>query len=275
MTDYLDSKITKALDSMQKRVKARDKDSVCLVTGGEGNGKSSLSILMANYLDDNFSASEQVVMDHEDLIRTADDLDNYQSIVFDEGIESLLSRNHGKSRNKMMIEWFREVRAKNLFIFVNMPEFKEVEKPIRDDRAHMLVRCMKQGWAHFYNESRMNEIIVERQGNRVNAEYPKPVFRAGWEDPSDMDLWPAYQEMKTDNVSNLADKYLSDGDGNKSKNYERKLRRLRQQVAKRAVKNGLTQKEAMEDILDMDASTYTQWKKRGNLGNIPPLPELS
>jgi len=274
VTEYLQSSIKKGLDATKERVKARDKDAVFLVTGGEGNGKSSLSILMANYLDPDFDASEQIVMDHEDLIRTADELSSYQSIVFDEGIESLLSRNHGKSRNKMMIEWFREVRAKNLFIFVNMPEFKEIEKPIRDDRAHMLVRCVKQGWAHFYNEDRMQDIVVERRGNRVRAEYSDPIFKAGWKDPSDLDLWPAYQEMKKENVSNLAEKYLDGGEDDNADKYEKKLRRLRMRVAKTGVKAGMSQSDSMRDLLDMDPSTYTRWKKKGELGNIPPFKQL-
>jgi len=250
VTEYLQSSIKKGLDATKERVKARDKDAVFLVTGGEGNGKSSLSILMANYLDPDFDAGEQIVMDHEDLIRTADELSSYQSIVFDEGIESLLSRNHGKSRNKMMIEWFREVRAKNLFIFVNMPE------------------------AHFYNEDRMQDIVVERRGNRVRAEYSDPIFKAGWKDPSDLDLWPAYQEMKKENVSNLAEKYLDGGEDDNADKYEKKLRRLRMRVAKTGVKAGMSQSDSMRDLLDMDPSTYTRWKKKGELGNIPPFKQL-
>jgi len=270
VTEYLQSSIKTALDTTKERVQARDKDAVFLVTGGEGNGKSSLSILMANYLDPDFDAGEQIVMDHEDLIRTADELSSYQSIVFDEGIESLLSRNHGKSRNKMMIEWFREVRAKNLFIFVNMPEFKEVEKPIRDDRAHMLVRCVKQGWAHFYNEDRMQDIVVERRGNRVRAEYSDPIFKAGWKDPSDLDLWPAYQEMKTENVSNLAGKYLDGDEGDKGR-YEKKYFRLLFKVVKTLRNNDLTQKETGE-LVDLSQNRVSQIENKSGYGNEPPMP---
>lgn len=218
-SQLLQPKIKKALDAAKTKVEQRDKDFVCPVTGEEGDGKSALSILMADYVDPDFDVSRQVCMDHKEVIKTADKLDKFQAIVFDEGIEALLSRNHGKSKNKMMIEWFREVRAKNLFIFFNMPEFKEIEKPIRDDRAHTLVRIVKQGWAHFYSKKKMDQITVDRKGNRVRAEYPDPGFRAGWKDPSHLNLWTEYQAMKTENVENLSSKYLdesSEDDGTPS-----------------------------------------------------------
>ncbi|MFB6181135.1 MAG: hypothetical protein ABEJ93_04615, partial [Candidatus Nanohalobium sp.] len=214
--ELLDDKICRALDITKKRVRDRDKDFVCLVEGGEGNGKSSVALEMAKYMDPAFDVDEQVCMSHEQVIRTADELQPYQAIVFDEGIEALLSRNHGKTKNKIMIEWFREIRAKNLFIFICMPEFKEIEKPIRDDRAHALIRCVKQGWAHFFNQRKMDQITVERQGNRVIADYPEPLFRAGWEDPEGTNFWERYQGLKTENVENLADKYLNDDEENKT-----------------------------------------------------------
>lgn len=271
MTEQLlDDKICKALDVAKDRVKDRDKDFVCLVEGGEGNGKSSLGLEMARYMDPAFDVDEQVCMDHEQVIRTADKLQPYQAIVFDEGIEALLSRNHGKSKNKTMIEWFREVRAKNLFIFICMPEFKEIEKPIRDDRAHALVKCVKQGWAHFFNQRKMNEITVTREGNRVRADYPKPLFRASWKDPEGSSFWKRYQSLKTENVENLAEKYLDD-DEDKGTDWESKYRRLRMKTAKTFVKHlGMSQNKAAEAV-GVSSAAYTKWKQQKNLSNIPPF----
>jgi len=267
--DMLQDRIQKALDSARKKVKDRNKDFVNIVTGDEGNGKSSLAMLMANYIDPDFDPEKQICMDHENFIRTADDLDPFQAIVFDEGIEALLSRNHGQKKNKMMIEWFREVRAKNLFIFVCMPEFKEVEKPIRDDRAHALTRTVKQGWAHFFSKKDMEAIEVDRRGNRVKAEYPDPTFRAGWKDPSGMKMWEKYNRMKRENVDNLAEKYLGGGDKKRQgTNFERKFREQRKKIAKTFVEElGMTQKDACLK-LDLSKQAYTDWKNNGKLEEI-------
>jgi len=229
--NMIGTKIQKALDKSKERVIDRDKDFVGLVTGGEGNGKSSLAVEMARYVDQDFDVEKQVAMSYEDVIRTADELDPGQALVIDEGIEMLLSRNHAKKKNKIILEWFREVRAKNLFFFICMPKFKEVDKPIRDDRAHTLVRCVGQGRGHFFNKSKMDEITVERQGNRVVADFPDPLFKDTWQDPSGHDFWNDYEEMKKENVDNLSAKYLDDEDG-EEQSKEEAVREVKVSVAK-------------------------------------------
>lgn len=266
----LGDNITKALDSSKEKMLDKDKDFVLLVTGEEGNGKSSLALLMADYWDEDFDPGEQICMDHEQVIRTADELDAGQAIVFDEGIEALLSRNHGSKSNRIMLEWFREVRAKNLFIVICMPEWKEIEKPIRDDRAHGLVRIVKQGFCHFFNEGKMNQIRVDSRGNKKRVEYPDYLFRSGWRDPAGTDLWSVYQSMKRENVSNLAEKYL-ENDESSGTDYEKKYRKLRRKVVKTFVNNlDMTIKDSAE-IVGVSEQAVHKWKRNGKWSNLPPF----
>lgn len=264
--NMIGDKIVTALDQSREKVLDRDKDFVCLVTGGEGNGKSSLAVEMARYVDKEFDVQKQVAMSYEDVIRTADELDEGQALVIDEGIEMLLSRNHAKKKNKIILEWFREVRAKNLFFFICMPKFKEVDKPIRDDRAHTLVRCVDQGRGHFFNKSKMDEITVERQGNRVVADFPEPLFKDSWMDPSGHDFWKAYQKMKKENISNLSAKYLDDEE---DVSVEDAVRQVKIEVAKELYKSeleksvcDLTQAE-IGGFLDAPRTTVSDWVNNG------------
>jgi len=255
------NKIQKALDKSKERVIDRDKDFVGLVTGGEGNGKSSLAVEMARYVDGDFDVEKQVAMSYEDVIRTADELEPGQALVIDEGIEMLLSRNHAKKKNKIILEWFREVRAKNLFFFICMPKFKEVDKPIRDDRAHTLVRCIDQGRGHFFNNSKMEEITVDRQGNRVVADFPEPLFKDTWQDPSGENFWDRYQMMKQENVDNLSAKYLDDEEEEDEETLQDFKKKLAVELYNTDIDKScsdLTQQE-VADFLEVSQSSVAKW----------------
>jgi len=206
--EYLDEDVQKALDSAKEKVLGTDKDFPLLVTGEEGDGKSTLALVMAAYWDPEFTVERQVCLNWESVIRAADQVPDGSALVFDEGINALLSRNHGTKPNKTFLQWIREVRAKNLFLIICMPEWKEVDKPVRDDRAKALIQIKDQGWAWFYDEDKTDEITVDKRYGKKQVEFPDPLFTAGWKDLTGTDLWEEYMALKKEKVDNLSDKYL-------------------------------------------------------------------
>lgn len=203
------------LDNIEARIRDRNLDWVHVNCGEEGSTKSSLSLLMADYIDSDFDVEKQVALNGEEFREKARNLAPFKPIIYDEGIEGLYSSDHMKKESKKTVKFFRQCRELNLIIFVNLPVFKELNKKIRRYRVKSVTRCVKQGWGHFYGKKEKNEFLDK-------GEWPDPPMRGSWKDPAEVtnDLWKDYQDYKEKNLrreeSNEevkeVDKWLSVGD---------------------------------------------------------------
>lgn len=205
-SDNLESNLDQVLDYIKKR----DLDWVHVNTGGEGSGKSSLSAAIGFYVDNSFNVNRMCLKGKE-LRTKAIELDNLNSIVFDEGIENLYSRDAMKTDNKKMIKFFRKCRYLNLFIQINIPDISELDKNIRppSDRIHSIARCVNQGWMHFYSQKSLKNIKYKDN----SIKWPDYDFRGQFPDMSKLkpNFWKAYQKKKEEDVKNIE----SEGDNKK------------------------------------------------------------
>lgn len=190
------------LDNIQEHVKEKNLDWVHVNEGSEGTGKSALSLSMAVYLDDEFNAEKQIAFSAKEFRQKASKLDPYKPIIFDEGIDGLYSRNAMTKENKRTVKFLRKCREMNLFIFINLPQFTELDKSIRNKRTKSVGRCVKQGWAWIFGQSQISQIEKQRNDN-VN--YPDPYFKTSWKDPANTmpEIWENYQEQKIEDITDL------------------------------------------------------------------------
>lgn len=256
-------------DNLEKLVRVKreekDKHTVILVVGDPGTAKSALSFWMTRQLSENRISWSDVAFTHDQYIDAAESGKD-RVVWYDEGRDSFYKRRAMSSSNTEALDSLMQHRFRRHVHIVNFQNLSDMELDLLYQAADYLIRTVKQGWFHAYNKQQIQQIEVDKDTRTVD--WPSPGFRDGFDNPEKLlpDVWEMYKEKNEEK--------LEEDDDDDSNEYERKLRRLRQRVAKTGVEMGMTQKEAMEDLLGMDPSTYTKWKQSGNIGNIPPMKEL-
>ena len=133
---YMDGYLKPNLDSIKKLVK-KDWDFVFIVDGMEGGGKSTFALQIALYLDPTLNL-DRVVFDSEEFEKAVLKAEKYQSIIYDEAITGLYSREAMQYINTTLTKLLAQIRQKNLFIFVILPSFFDLDKYVSMWRARGL-----------------------------------------------------------------------------------------------------------------------------------------
>jgi hypothetical protein len=124
---YIDGYLKANLDHVYKSVTKNDYDAFIVVTGREGFGKSTLAGQVALYLDPTFNL-DRCCFTTQQFQDAAEKAEKYQAIVFDETMGYLSSRGAMSSFNRDLIKIFSEMRSKNLFVLLCIPNFFELDR---------------------------------------------------------------------------------------------------------------------------------------------------
>jgi len=147
------------------------------------SGKSTIGIQSAGYCDPSFNNSRIVFTPKQfkDAILSAEP---YQAVVYDEAYTGLSSRAAMGKINRALVSMLAEIRQKNLFIFVIMPTFFDLDKYVALWRSRALIHVytnptgrdrFQRGFFSFYNEKRKKQLFV--LGKKFYSYYkPKPNF---------------------------------------------------------------------------------------------------
>lgn len=138
------------LDHVKHNVLKKDFDSFLIVTGREGFGKSTLAAQIAFYLDPTFNLSRCCFTadQFEDTVVKAK---KFEAIVFDETMGYLSSRGAMSSFNRQLIKIFSEMRSKNLFVLLCIPNFFELDRYPAMHRATGLIHVYERKKYGVYN----------------------------------------------------------------------------------------------------------------------------
>ena len=124
MEDWLEEKIrTKILPKLHKQ----DEDSLILIDGNEGTGKSTLGLQIGRYIDKSLDLSRVCFTAHEfrDAILKAE---KGQVVVYDEAFTGLSSRSSLSGVNRVLVSLMMQMRQKNLCVIVILPTFFLLDK---------------------------------------------------------------------------------------------------------------------------------------------------
>lgn len=137
-----DEKIIPVLEDI-KRSPLQENDSVILITGRPGTGKSKLAQDLALYLDPKFTI-DQIVFNHKDLIDMATtQLEPGRAIIFDEAAEATDSAQTLSQKNQRMGKFLATVRSRCLFIILIQPSFWNFQMSIATERSDILIHVYK------------------------------------------------------------------------------------------------------------------------------------
>lgn len=170
---YLDGYLKSNLDALKKNVR-KDYDAFALLVGREGFGKSTLAFQIAMYCDPTFNL-DRVVFTAEQFLEAVEKAEKYQAIVFDETMGYLSTRGSMSKFNKVLIKIMSEMRSKNLFVFLCIPNFFMMDWYVAQHRTTGLIYIYKRSFFGSYDYPTKKKLYL--QGKKYHSYSVPPNFR--------------------------------------------------------------------------------------------------
>ena len=174
----MDGYLQVALNTANKTIK-KDWDMVFCVDGSEGSGKSVFTQQLAYYCDPTLT-NVKIVFTPQGFRKAIINSPKYTAVIYDEAYTGLSSRATMSLINRTLISMLAEIRQRNLFVFVVMPCFFDLDKYVALWRARGLFHVytgknFERGYFAFYNTDRKKDLYI--QGKKFYSYYrPKPNF---------------------------------------------------------------------------------------------------
>jgi hypothetical protein len=149
------------------------------VDGPEGSGKSVFTMQAAYYVDPTFDVNK-VVFTPKAFREAIINSKPYQAVVYDEAYTGLSSRATMSLINRTLISMLAEIRQKNLFVFVVMPTFFDLDRYVALWRSRALIHVyfgsdFQRGYFAFYNSDKKKDLYI--QGKKFYSySNPRPNF---------------------------------------------------------------------------------------------------
>src|SRR6056297_1582133 len=85
---FIDNALKSNLDLFKERVKNKY-DGCCLMTGGEGSGKSTMAQAVGYYLNPGKLKLENIVFNGKDLLERVEKCEKFDVIIYDEAVTDM------------------------------------------------------------------------------------------------------------------------------------------------------------------------------------------
>ncbi len=162
-TGYMDGYLKKNLDQAKKVIK-KDWDMIFCVDGYEGSGKSVLAQQCAYYCDNTIDI-DRITFTPQEFIDAINKASKFQAVVYDEAYGGMSSRAAMSEVNRSLMAVLAEIRQKNLFVFIVLPCFFELDKYAAVWRSRALLHVytgddFQRGFFSFYSQDRKKSLYV-------------------------------------------------------------------------------------------------------------------
>lgn len=160
---YMDGYMKENLDTAKKIIK-KDWDMLFIYDGNEGSGKSVKAIQDAYYCDPTINM-DRVVFTPEEFKKAILNADKYTAVVYDEAYTGLSSRATMSLINRTLVTMLAEIRQRNLFVFIVLPCFFDLDKYVALWRSRALIHVrtgdsFERGFFSFYNVDRKKDLYM-------------------------------------------------------------------------------------------------------------------
>lgn len=159
---YMDGYLKSNLDVLKKAI-MEDWDGLVVVDGPEGSGKSVLAQQLAYYVDPTLDLN-RIVFRPDSFKSAVLKAKKYQAVIFDEAFGGLSSRKAMSEVNHSLVSMLTEIRQKNLFLFIVLPSFFDLDKYAALFRSRCLIHVyadkFQRGYFRFYNYARKKDLYV-------------------------------------------------------------------------------------------------------------------
>lgn len=198
---YMDGYLKTNLDKI-KSVIDKNWDFIFVVDGKERRGKTVMAQQMAYYCDPTFNMS-RMVFNNEQFYEAVDKAEKYQAIVFDEAYSAT---NTSSAMSKIAIALKTKltmIGKKNLYIFIVLPPFFDLNKYIAIWRSAALIHVytgdnFERGFFSFYDDERKKKLYIFGK-KEYNYGVTKPNFYGRFTDRWIVDV-KEYEKKKDDAI---------------------------------------------------------------------------
>lgn len=159
---YMDGYLRDNINFMKTAIKS-DWDMIVVVDGAEGSGKSVLAQQMAYYCDPSLTL-DRITFTPPEFKNAIIDAKPYQAVIYDEAYGGLSSRQTMSQTNQAIVKMLAEIRQKNLFVFIVLPCFFDLDKYVALWRSRALVHVYTEGFIRgrfqFYNQTKKKNLYI-------------------------------------------------------------------------------------------------------------------
>lgn len=249
----MDGYLKLTLDKSKEVIK-HDWDMVFCVDGGEGAGKSVFAQQCGYYLDPSLDLG-RIVFTPSDFRKAIMSAGKYQCVIYDEAYTGLSSRATMSMINRTLISMLAEIRQRNLFVFVVMPTFFDLDKYVALWRSRGLFNVytdgnFQRGFFSFYNTDKKKWLYILGK-KYYDYTKPKPNFYGRFTNTYVVDE----KEYKEKKRASLMDREKLREDSDKKLELDKALFERIQGIVT------LGHKVRME-IMGMPERTYWIWLRR-------------
>lgn len=190
----------------EEQIINRNKDLTVLIVGAPGTSKSSLTMYLALWAAENLDGVtfdfSHIAYDHDPW------LDNEQEKLperafswYDEGRNTFNRRRAMHNENKEGLDHLNMYRYRNIFRAINFQNMYDMEPGIVFENAHVVLRTVKQGWAHVYSQNGIQRLKFDSDTKTVK--WPEPAMRISFADPAKRipEKWEAYERAREDKMN--------------------------------------------------------------------------
>lgn len=176
---YMDGFLEQNLKRAKEVVK-EDWDMIFVVDGMEGAGKSVLAQQMAYYCDPTLHLS-RITFSPDSFKKAIDEAKQHQAVIYDEGYAGLSSKSSMSAINKAIVQRLTIIRERNLFIFIVLPSFFDLDKYVAIWRSRALINVYSgkgfvRGFFSFYNYEKKKQLYIKGK-KFYNYKMERPNFR--------------------------------------------------------------------------------------------------
>lgn len=245
---YVDGYLKTALDTAIEVIE-EDWDMVFAVDGSEGSGKSVMAMQMGYYCDPTLT-NDRIVFTPGAFKKAIMAAKPGQAVIYDEGYTGLNSRAAMTMVNRTLVNMLAEIRQRNLFVFIVMPCFFDLDKYAALWRTRALIHVytgekFKRGFFEFYNIDKKKSLYMLGK-KYYSYSRPEPNFRGRF-----LKHYPVDEkEYKKNKRNSLIDREKKEEEAEKQREIEAML--LERVMA---LGDKVPHKIKM-DLLSMPASTY-------------------
>ena len=160
---YMDGYLNTNLNTA-KEVIVKDWDMLFVIDGAEGSGKSVLAMQAAYYCDPTLTLDNVVFTPYE-FRKAILKAKKYQAVIYDEAYTGLSARATMSMINRALVSMLAEIRQKNLFVFVVMPTFFDLDKYVALWRSRALINVytgdnFQRGFFKFFNKTKKKDLYI-------------------------------------------------------------------------------------------------------------------
>ena len=190
------------IKGIYRLLKERDYDWWTMIIGEEGMGKSTFAIIY-NYVYSKIAGKDfnvkNITFTADEFLRRMIKAKKTEAVNLDEG-SALFVRDNMRRENKETVKKITQIRYRNLFVNICVPDPYIVDSYVRANRIRTLIRIPSRGVFEFYSKSKIK--LIKRDPITKKTIYPRPNFVGTFpqitkEMPKLYKLWKAYIDKKS------------------------------------------------------------------------------